>query len=150
MRKADDGLRRKIQDFLPKPDWLWDPIETGSTTGGIPDAHFLHRPSGVSGWVESKKTDGWAVKFEPHQILWHRMHAVPCRTFVAVRVHGEGSAEGRGDGLWIISGTGADAAAAGGLRAALEGGWVLGKWMGPPRSWDWGTVGRILREHQPR
>lgn len=150
MGKADDGLRRLIQDHLPKPEWVWTPIETGSTSGGVPDAHFLHRESGASGWVESKKTDGWTVKFEPHQLMWHRLHYGPLRTFVAVRTRGQGSAEGRGDGLWLLSGAGVDAAAAGGLRAALEGGHVLGKWLGPPRSWDWRAVGRILTEYSTR
>lgn len=146
MGKADDGLRRIIQDYLPKPAWYWDPIETGSTTGGVPDAHFLNREAGVSGWVESKKTDGWALKFEPHQIQWHRIHAIPCRTFVAVRARGQGSSDGRGDGLWLLDGRCVDAAAEGGLLAALEGGWVLGRWMGPPRSWDWTAVGRFLTD----
>jgi hypothetical protein len=144
MSKADDGLRKIIHDCLPKPDWAWTPLETGGTTNGVPDSHFLHRPTGRQGWVESKKSDGWAVKVEPHQVAWHEIRAEHCNTFFAVRTRGVAASGGMGDGMWLIRGTAAKLLADGGLRAALEGGAVIGTWRGSPRRWAWWEIERLL------
>jgi hypothetical protein len=144
MRNADDGLRKIIMENLAGQDWKWTPIETGGTTNGVPDAYFMHRPSKQKGWVESKKTDGWAVKVEPHQVMWHKLHAEICNSYFAVRTRGLGSSGGKGDGLWLVRGTAAALLQEGGLQAVRASGDVLGSWTGAPRNWPWWEIERVL------
>lgn len=144
MGRADDGLRKEIQKGLPKPDWEWTVVETGGTTDGVPDSHWAHPTSRTSGWIECKATDGWAVEVRPHQAGWISRHVrAGVRCVVAVRARGAGSSGGAGDSLWLVRGSAVKELQELGLRDLPE--WaVLGKWCGPPRSWDWGAVGRIL------
>lgn len=136
--KPDAGLRKLLRDNL-KPHGLWfQAIETGSTTAGIPDSHVLG-PTGTL-WVECKRTDGYAVKFEPHQIMWYRKHSPWVRTFIAVRTMGKGSSGGMGDGLALYVGEAVDALDRGGTEAASS---VL-RFRGRPRSWDWAALARVL------
>lgn len=164
MSKADDGLRSILQKFLPKPEWDWTVIETGSTHQGVPDSYYTHRerelidvsildpriraktsgiPGRPDGWVECKATDGWAVKVEPHQVRWLMRHAAAgVRCTVAVRARGVHSSRGTGDALWIVQGGAADILQAEGLKLPAE--HVLLTCFGPPESWDWRAVGALL------
>lgn len=164
MSKADDGLRAILQKFLPKPDWDWTVIETGSTHQGVPDSYYTHRdrevidyslmdpkvaaqlrgiPGRPDGWVECKATDGWAVKVEPHQVRWLKRHAAAgVRCTLAVRARGVHSSRGTGDSLWVVQGGAAEYLQAEGLQ--LDPSHVLGAWFGPPESWDWRAVGSLL------
>lgn len=141
MGKADGGLRKELQKGLPKPEWLWTPIETGGTHGGVPDSYFVNRMNKIDGWVECKATDGWAVKFESHQVQWLMLRAaagVLCR--VAVRGRGVGSGGGRGDSLWIYRGQHAELLDIGDLRTVEP----LYVGYGSPREWDWVAIREAL------
>lgn len=141
--KADDGLRKILHTNLPRPSWLWTPIETGGTISGVPDSHFVHVGRMVSGWVESKATDGWAVEVRPHQVSWTVPRvAAGERVTIAVRAKGKGSANGHGDSLWLIRGSAVAELQELGLK--LPGEAVLGIWYGAPRYWDWNAVAAII------
>lgn len=143
MSKADGGLRKEIQRHLPKPEWHWTPIESGGTHGGIPDSHYVNTKERAAGWVESKKTDGWAVEVRPHQSQWIKIHtAAGVRCFFAIRAMGRGSSGGRGDSLWIVRGDAVDELQEHGLR--LDPMHVLAVWQGPPASWNWDALAALL------
>lgn len=145
MRKADDGLRALIINRLKKPDWHLTPIETGGTSDGVPDLHYLHRPSRAAGWLECKSTSGWAVKVEPHQVKWLTVHeAAGVRCSLAVRARGVGSGGPQREALWLLHGSCAGLLAEGGLRAVQSAGLVTGIWYGPPAAWDWRAIGEYL------
>jgi hypothetical protein len=143
----DGDLRALFRRYLPKADgWRWTPVETGGTVSGVADSFYAHETTRTSGWVEFKKTDGWVVKFRPHQVAWLTTYAggcgVPCT--IATRGLGLGSGGGAGDSLWVAAGSCARLLEEGGLRALEGSPALLGRWLGPPRAWDWTEVGRIL------
>lgn len=149
MSNADDGLRAILRKYLRMPDWLWTPIET-STISGAPDSYWAHGPSGLSGWVECKATQGWAVNFRPHQLAWLKSHsAAGVRCAVAIRAKGKGSGGSAGEALWLVRGAAAPALAAGGLKPLGglpgTGADLLGRWGGPPAAWDWAAVAAALQ-----
>lgn len=137
--RPDSGLRKLIHQHLTKPEFVWAAIETGSSAAGLPDSHFLHRPTGRTGWVESKKTDHWAIKFEPHQIQFWRLHGPHVRGFIAVRALGKAQTGGLGDGLFLYKGTDIEALSENGLHTP-----PLMEIRGSCRGWDWPTIGRTL------
>jgi hypothetical protein len=129
----DAGLRKLLRDNLGRDrGFWWQAIETGATSAGLPDSHVLHDATGTL-WVESKKTDGFAVKFEPHQLQWWRKHAPWVRGFIAVRTLGVGSSGGTGDGLALYAGADADALSLGGVESV---GSII-RFRGPPKTWNW-------------
>lgn len=140
MKGPDAGLRKLMAEKLGRAQgFWWQALETGATSAGLPDSHVLHDGTGTL-WVESKKTDGYAVKFEPHQLQWWRKHAPWVRGFIAVRTLGVGSSGGTGDGLALFRGEYAD-------RLSLEG--VDGpptvlRFRGSYRTWDWVRLGLAL------
>lgn len=143
MSKADDGLRAELQKFLPRSIWQWTVVETGGTTSGVPDSHYVHKDRRVSGWIECKATDGWAVEVRPHQVSWIGPRvAAGERVTLAVRARGKGSSNGYGDSLWLIRGSAVRELQELGLK--LPGWAVLGTWYGAPRTWDWDAIGKIL------
>lgn len=133
--RPDAGLRSLFHKNLPKPEFQWAAVETGASAAGLPDSHFLYRPGDFTGWVEDKKTDHWSVKFEPHQIQWHRLHCTAVRSFIAVRALGKATTEGKMDGLFLYRSSQIDDLDREGLR--LE---PLLKILGPVRSWNWAQV----------
>lgn len=139
----DGGLRALFRKHLKKPDWLLTPIESGGTVSGVPDTHWAHAPSRTSGWVEFKDSPGWAIIFKPHQVGWLTLHgAAGVRCAVAVRGRGAGSGGPGRDSLWLLRGSYAREMDAQGLRCSE---WVImGKWLGPPQSWDWAAVADLL------
>lgn len=139
MSRPDAGLRKLIHSNLGKPDWTWAAIETGASAAGLPDSHFLHRPTGSCGWVESKRADHWAVKFEAHQIQFWRLHGPHVRGFIFVRASGAAQTDARGDGLYVYRGVDCEEVDRVGLR--LE---PLLRLVGSSRSWDWSAVQRVL------
>lgn len=144
MGKADDGLRAVIQKHLiPRSRWLFTVLETGGTHNGVPDTHWVDAQSQTEGWIETKATTGWSVEVRPHQVSWIAPRvAAGVRVVVAVRARGVGSANGKGDALWLIQGAAVKELQEHGLRLPEE--YVLGRWYGDPRTWDWGAVGVIL------
>lgn len=137
--RPDAGLRRLIHRSLGKPEWDWRSVETGSTAAGLPDGVGLHRTTGRVVWVESKRTEHWAVKFEPHQLGWWRVWGPHVQGFVAVRASGKNQTDGLGDGLYLYAGVDADRLDLEGLRAP-----PLLRLVGPARSWNWNQVARVL------
>lgn len=135
---ADAGLRKLLSGGLkPHGHWL-QAIETGATSAGLPDCHALC-PTGTY-WLECKKTSGWAVKFEPHQLMWWRRHAPHVRGFIAVRTLGVGSSGGTGDGLAIFPGGCAEELE----RLGVAGVTSILRIQGPSRSWAWARIAEIL------
>lgn len=144
---ADDGLRKLIQKHLPRSTgFIFSPLETGGTHNGIPDLYWAHK-EGENGWLECKATTGWAVEVRPHQVSWCMTHvAAGVRVVVAIRARGVGSAAGKGDSLWLVKGAAIKELQDQGLRLPEE--YVLGRWYGDPKTWDWGAVGAILNGQQ--
>lgn len=137
--KPDSGLRKMIHTKLPMPEFVWAAIETGASAAGLPDSHYLHRPTDATGWVESKKTDHWAVKFEPHQIQFWRLHATAVRGFIAVRSLGAAQTDGKMDGLYLYPGTAVSELDRIGIRLP-----PLLRITGAARTWDWNLVRSVL------
>lgn len=123
----DGGLRGIFKDKLPGD---WQPIESGLTGGGIPDANYCI--DGAEGWVEFKKTDGWAVRMRPEQIGWIFKRVLNGgRVHIAVRRKHEE--------LWLVPGSLVRVLASEGLKN-LE----VDTWTGGPNQWDWTAIERRL------
>lgn len=137
--KPDDGLRPLLHSGVAGVHW--QAVETGLTGAGVPDSNGC--AEGVEFWVESKATDGWAVKFEVFQVGWHlRRTRHGGRTFVAVRRRHDGGPR-RGpavDELWLFAGAWVRELSDGGLLAAPP----IGRWTGGPARWDWAEVRDLL------
>jgi hypothetical protein len=142
--KADDGLRKLLHTHLPRSaGFLWTAVETGGTHNGVPDSHWVNANTRSSGWIESKATDGWAVEVRPHQVSWIVPRvAAGERVTIAIRAKGKGSADGRGDSLWLVRGSAVKELQELGLK--LPGWAILGIWYGPPKEWDWAAVSAII------
>ena len=135
----DGGLRKLFVDHLK--GWHVQPIETGGTGQGIPDAHCAGQ--GTSCWVEMKRTDANAVAIDGMQVGWHeRHHRAGGRTFVAVRrVTSPGPRKGAAtDTLFIFRGADIRALHGGGLNGAIP---IL-ICKGSPAQWDWDAVKAAL------
>lgn len=129
--KTDGGLRGIFSTHLP--DFQWNAIESWSTGIGIPDAEYCS-PDGRTGWIEFKKTEGWAVRFKPGQIAWHERRArQKGRSFIAIR---RKSTE-----LWLSPGSAVRELATRGLRESVP----LGKWLRGPAYWDWPAIRELLK-----
>jgi hypothetical protein len=129
----DGGLRQLWRTHLKTAQWT--PIETGGTAGGVPDSEYCF-PTGRQGWIENKRTLGWAVKFRPMQVGWLLRRARMGGTcFVAVR-----RLNGAEDELYLVAGRYADALQDGGLRAVTH-----LRWGGGPARWNWEEVEWHLR-----
>lgn len=135
----DHGLRKLIHAKLPKPEFVWAAVETGASAAGLPDSHFLHRPTGLVGWVESKRADHWAIKFEPHQVQFWRLHGPHVRGFIAVKALGAAQTDGKGEALYLYPGSDVDALNEVGLRHP-----PLLLITGMSRTWDWSAVRAVL------
>lgn len=137
--KIDGGLRALFRANVPGD---WTSIESGSTSGGIPDSNYCIR--GTEGWVEYKRTGGHAVTLSPDQIGWiSRRVRNGGRVWVAVRQQAAAGPRRRArDALWLIPGGLVKEAKAGGLR----GPWATQAlvWHNGPSAWDWATVAARL------
>lgn len=135
-RAPDDGLRPIVRSSIPGAQWTT--IETGQTSGGVPDLEFCF-PGGTSGWVECKATRAWAIKFRPGQPGWiGRRARLGGLVWIAVRRHIPRSET---DELWITHGSHVqEVALHGGLRAPVA--WRM--WRGGPGRWNWDEVAQVL------
>ena len=129
----DGDLRAIFRRRLPQ--FMWTSVESGGTSRGIPDSHYCG--NGAAGWVEFKKTTGWAVGLRPEQVGWALQYGRHGgRTWVAVRR--------KDDELWMVPGDHAAALKEHGLRPVLEGK-VPGVWYdGGPARWSWDAVATLL------
>jgi hypothetical protein len=139
---VSDGRLRAL--FVANlPDAHWQPIETWSTGQGVPDSEYCF-PGGASGWIENKRTEHWAVKFETFQPAWiERRVRTGGRVTIAVRrVAVGGPRTAPADELWLVAGRDVFRLRDGGLRA--PGLVPLGRFQGGPARWDWAIVRRLL------
>jgi hypothetical protein len=125
----DGELRALFRANLRR--WDWAAIESGATAGGIPDSNYCF--SGVEGWIEFKKTNGWVVTFQPMQVPWiMRRCRAGGRVHVAVR-----QVRKDGDVLHLYLGQHADRLADLGIRDTP----AVGSWKAP---WPWQDVGGAI------
>jgi hypothetical protein len=141
--RPDDGLRAIFRTHLP--EFFWTSIETGGTGQGIPDSHWQH-DGGLSGWVEFKRTNGWAVELDQFQQSWiERSVRLGCCVWIGVRRRNQGGPR-RGppaDELHMLPGNLAREARANGLRSPVVRAHATVHQGGPAR-WDWPDVARCL------
>lgn len=139
---VDGGLRGLFQTHLKPAGFHCQAIETGSTGRGIPDMEYCS--GGVSGWVEFKKCSANSVQISPEQVAWilQRKRAGG-NVYIGVRKKcSAGLRRKAADELWLIEGSSAADLKENGLSS--PGLWVLGKWSGGPKKWDWEQVRKIL------
>jgi hypothetical protein len=138
--KVDGGLRALFRARVPGD---WTSIESGTTSGGIPDSNFCI--AGVEGWVEYKQTTGHAVTLRPDQVGWiARRCRNGGRVWIAVRQQAPaGPRRAARDALWLISGHHAVLARTGGLRGLGRTPGVY-TWQGGPQRWNWAAVAATL------
>lgn len=150
--ESDGGLRSLFRKNIKAH---WQSLETYRVEPGTPDSNYcLH--GGFEGFIENKKTHGWAVKFQPGQIGWAMTRSrYGGLVVVAVRRLAKGGPRSvAADELWLIRGAAAGRLARDGLRGLLSpelacsppsGADVLGRWNGGDRRWDWDAVAAVLR-----
>lgn len=136
MAKGPDGGLRVIFSSNIR-EFHWTHIETPGTAGGVPDSEFCP-PNGRAGWMESKRTDGWVIKFRPLQVGWlMRRSRMNGKCFIAVLR--------KADELWLWSGAAAIDLAENGMDGA-DRSMLFGRWSGGPTRWPWGHIATILRK----
>jgi hypothetical protein len=139
----DDGLRLIFRRSLT--DFHWTSIETGGTGLGIADSNYLFA-GGTEGWVEYKRTDGWAVTLDEFQAAWiFRRARLGGRAMIAVRRRHDGGPR-RGpavDELYLVPGALALVARAHGLRDPVVRA-ATAVHHGGPAGWDWPGVAALL------
>ncbi len=139
----DGGLRALFRQHLPEVDW--QSIETPMTGGGVPDSNYC--VDGFSGWIEHKKTDGWAVEVKIAQVGWiERRIRHGGRVLVAVRRKlPAGPRRGPAvDELYLFRGAAIRNLKDRGLMGVLDD-HVIGSWHSGPQRWDWGAVLRGMK-----
>lgn len=145
----DGGLSREFQSHLPQVHW--QRIETGGTGYGIPDLNGCI--AGSEFWIESKRTDAWAVKIAPEQIGWaERRIRAGGKVWLAVRRRTEpGPRRGKGrDELWFMPGSLTRHVALYGLHGLLEGVQPFERCPGGPARWPWPALLAMLQGQLPR
>ena len=134
----DGDLRKTFRQHLPRVDW--QAIETAMTGGGVPDVNYC--VDGFEGWIENKRSTGWAVKIRPEQIGWiERRLRHGGHILLAIRRQlPAGPRRGPAvDELWLFRGAAIRAIRDGGLNASKASD-RHGVWDGGPGRWDWGAV----------
>lgn len=134
MSIVDGDLKSLFKKNIPGH---WIHVESGSTSGGIPDLNFCI--DGVEGWVETKQTHAWSVKFRPTQVALISARArAGGRIWVAVR---RWKRQDGADELWLVHGSHVRTVAAGGL---IQDSLIYTVWKGGPRKWDWAQIAGTL------
>jgi hypothetical protein len=144
-RGPDHGLRNILKKNLAAFGFEITPIESGSTSAGIPDLYYRHREKQKRGFIECKLTTGWKVNLSPHQCGFLMREAMAGgKAYVAVYATGKGSGGDARSALWLLDGAAASRIVGPKGLAGLDADDVLGRWEGPPRSWDWHAIGAEL------
>jgi hypothetical protein len=134
---SDGGLRSIFRQKLRA--WQWTSIETSFSASGVPDSEFC-TPTGVSGWVEFKKTHIFYVQFQPFQVPWlERRCRMGGNAWIAVRRLPKAKKYNGADELWLMRGDQAQALDAQGLEAVS--GWM---WEGGPSRWNFEEIASLL------
>ena len=139
----DGGLRTEFRNRFF--GWQWTSIET-FTQPGVPDSEYCS-PDGDQGWIEFKRTVGWAVTFEPFQPAWiDRRARYGGRVWIAVRRVPSAKRWAGMNQLWLIPGKMVLDLAHQGLKPFGE-----EHMMGAlgPASWNWGLIEAKLRMQPP-
>lgn len=131
----DGDLRKIFRQCLL--GFQWTAIESGDTQSGIPDSEFCAQ-NGTSGWLEFKRTDGWAYKISSFQIGWieTRMR-YGGKVYVCVR---RKMNDKKHDELWVLHPSVARFGTLKGL--GLDGVLIWGS--GGPSGWPWGKIRELL------
>lgn len=139
MRKIDGGLRGEFRRKL-RDGWHWQSIE--NLVGlGVPDSNYC--TAGIEGWVEFKKTDGWACTLRPEQVGWIKTRIIRGgRVYIATRRKHEGGPRKGGpvDELWIHDGVHAADIKRDGLRSVNP----VYHGQGGSANWDWDEIAMVL------
>ena len=141
----DGNLRSLFRQHLVPLGVDCQAVETAMTGGGVPDWNYC--ADGREGWVEHKKTNGWAVKIQPDQVGWIlRRVRHGGRVLVAVRrALPAGPRRGPAvDELWLFHGLAIKQLKEGGLLS-VDAGHRRGTWDGGPARWDWGAVLAVMK-----
>lgn len=135
----DGGLRKLFREHVAGD---WCSIESGSTSGGIPDSNFCI--NGIEGWLELKQTKGHAVTLLPAQVGWLcRRARAGGRVWIAVRQQAPaGPRREARDSLWLIPGRLAKEAKVDGLRGSWASQALV--WHNGPSQWPWAAVAARL------
>lgn len=145
---TDGGLRPLFRKCLPQ--FFWTSIETGDTTSGVPDCHYILR--GQSGFIEYKQTNASIIKsLDKFQVAWiHRYARYGGRSWIACRRRHDGGPR-RGppiDELWLVPGLYAQDLRSGGLLGLPSRDFEpvndVHHWEGGPARWDWDAVAACL------
>lgn len=138
--RADGGLRSVMVTNLRKLGGHYQPIETGLIATGVLD--FNYCVNGQAGWVECKRTAGWAVKIDPAQVGWADQRTRNGgRVFLAVRRLKEGAF----DELWLCRHTAFRKLISGTKLKELSPIDIEGIWHDGPAHWDWPTIAKALQ-----
>lgn len=135
----DGGLRGVFRECLL--GYQVTSIESGTTEAGIPDCEYIAR-NGVSGWLEMKKTDGWAYIIRPFQIGWiERRMRMGGKVYVCVRRKQESI---KHDEIWVLH----PSVARLGTLKGLGIGDVLIWGSGGPSRWPWAKIRELLEKRE--
>lgn len=146
----DGGLRKIFRTKLRQ--FHWQAIETGGTGLGIPDSNYC--VDGLEGWVEYKKTHGFAIGLRPEQVGWHMKRArAGGLTTIAVRRQTEaGPRKGPAvDQLFMFPGAWADRLDDEGINPD----WCLERvarnadfLYDPGPTWNWTSIEMFLKRRR--
>lgn len=155
----DGGLRRLFHKTIPA---FWTPIETGAVAGGVPDSYFMF-PGGIGGFIEYKKTNAFAIKFQPEQISWiDRCVRYGGRVWIIIRqIRKAGPRTTAQDNLFVVSGEHIKLLRREGLRGIITkeelkilespGQTIIWHnmksqvWSGGPRFWHWEDIEKLIK-----
>jgi len=141
-----DGNLRALFHHHLRRGFHWQAVETPETGAGIPDSNFCSE--GREGWIEFKKTSGWACPLREGQVAWiHRRVRSGGRVWIATRrSHTGGPRKGPPvDQLWLVPGRYVIQLRLEGLRS-VEGQRDILITHGGPSMWYWGVVQQILQD----
>ena len=145
MSRADGGLRSIIHQRC-KAYGDFQAIETGLTSGGVPDSNYCIQ--GREGWIECKRTSGWTIgNMEGNQVAWaERRVRNGGRVFLAVRRLSDGGPRTAPcDELWLCTHAAMRPLLLKTRLNLLHPSLVLGMWAGGPANWDWQAVVNNLK-----
>jgi hypothetical protein len=134
---SDGGLRSIFRQQLR--DWQWTSIETAFSASGVPDSEFCST-TGISGWIEYKKTHIFYVKFQPFQVPWiDRRCRLGGNAWIAVRRMPKSQREAGADELWLVKGDQVRILESNGLEYV-----EATVWEGGPSRWNFKEIASQL------
>lgn len=88
MSIRESSFNKKLREELGARGFKIDRIESHATAPGIPDDAFVHKPTGLTGWIEVKEAAiiPVKVKYRPKQAQWLETH-VRCNGNAMTIIH---------------------------------------------------------------